>query len=55
MALKKGRVPVGLKFREGLRTETPLVQMIDRPILPLPVDIPNIKVRAIQGGIIFLF
>ena len=35
-----------------LRKETPLVQVIDRPILPLDVSENNWKVAFIQGGII---
>ena len=35
-----------------LRKETPLVQVIDRPILPLDVSENNIKAGFIQGGLI---
>jgi hypothetical protein len=43
----------------SLRTETPLIQVIDRPILPLPVELPNpflwMTIGLIASGVITVF
>jgi hypothetical protein len=39
----------------SLRTETPLIQVIDKPVLPLPISLPGRFVSFLKGFLINTF